>query len=110
MEPSNVPCFPNGVTNGNGITAFPGSTPLYKSGILVGGLGISGDGVDQDDYVANAGAAGYLPDPSIRADQIEYQRHDASVLQVSATAQFIMIGANANQVARKRGPHEKTNE
>ena len=73
MEPSNVPCFPNGVTNGDGITAFPGSTPLYKSGILVGGLGISGDGVDQDDYVANAGAAGYLPDPSIRADQIEYR-------------------------------------
>ena len=59
--------------NGDGITAFPGSTPLYKSGMLVGGLGISGDGVDQDDYVANAGAAGYLPDPSIRADQIEYR-------------------------------------
>ena len=68
-----TPCIPNGTTNGNGITAFPGSTPLYKSGILVGGLGISGDGVDQDDYVANAGAAGYLPDPSIRADQIVFR-------------------------------------
>jgi uncharacterized protein GlcG (DUF336 family) len=72
MKPT-VPCIPNGMTNGNGITAFPGSTPLYKSGILVGGLGISGDGVDQDDYVANAGAAGYLPDPSIRADQIVFR-------------------------------------
>jgi uncharacterized protein GlcG (DUF336 family) len=72
MQPT-PPCIPNGVTNGNGITAFPGSTPLYKSGILVGGLGISGDGVDQDDYVANAGAAGYLPDPSIRADQIVFR-------------------------------------
>ena len=62
MKPT-APCIPNGVTNGDGITAFPGSTPLYKSGILVGGLGISGDGVDQDDYVTNAGAAGYLPGP-----------------------------------------------
>lgn len=68
MQPT-APCLPNG----NGITAFPGSAPLYKSGILVGGLGISGDGVDQDDYVANAGASGYLPAPSIRADQINYR-------------------------------------
>jgi uncharacterized protein GlcG (DUF336 family) len=72
MKPT-VPCIPDGTTNGSGITAFPGSTPLYKSGILVGGLGISGDGVDQDDYVANAGAAGYLPDPSTRADQIVFR-------------------------------------
>ncbi len=72
MKPT-APCIPNGVTNGDGITAFPGSTPLYKSGILVGGLGISGDGVDQDDYVTNAGAAGYLPDLSIRADQIVFR-------------------------------------
>jgi uncharacterized protein GlcG (DUF336 family) len=68
-----MPPLPTCKPNGNGITVFPGSAPLYKAGILVGGLGISGDGVDQDDYVANAGAAGYLPDPSIRADQIEYE-------------------------------------
>ena len=73
MQPSTPPCAPAIDGNGNGITAFPGSTPLYKSGTLVGGLGISGDGVDQDDYVANAGAAGYLPDPSIRADQIQFR-------------------------------------
>ena len=54
----------------SGIVFFPGSTPLYKNGQLVGGLGVSGDGVDQDDFVTAAGAAGYLPDPSIRADQI----------------------------------------
>ena len=73
MHPA-TPCSPSvdGI-HGNGITVFPGSTPLYKSGILVGGLGISGDGVDQDDYVANAGASGYLPEPSIRADQIDYR-------------------------------------
>ncbi|HXI25356.1 MAG TPA: heme-binding protein, partial [Pyrinomonadaceae bacterium] len=29
----------------NGIQIFPGSMPLYKSGVLVGAIGISGDGV-----------------------------------------------------------------
>ncbi|MCS7033652.1 MAG: heme-binding protein [Phycisphaerae bacterium] len=39
----------------NGITIFPGGAPLYKNGVLVGGVGISGDGVDQDDIIAFAG-------------------------------------------------------
>ncbi len=73
IQPPLPPCAPAIGDNGDGITAFPGATPLYKSGMLVGGLGISGDGVDQDDYVTNAGAAGYLPDPSIRADQIQFR-------------------------------------
>lgn len=55
-------------TNGNGITIFPGGLPLYKGGVLVGGIGVSGDGVDQDDYVAFFGAAGYEPPPSLRSD------------------------------------------
>jgi uncharacterized protein GlcG (DUF336 family) len=62
-------CLPNG----NGITLFPGSTPLYKSGVLVGGLGISGDGVDQDDFVTNAGAASLLPPNAIRATSIKFR-------------------------------------
>jgi uncharacterized protein GlcG (DUF336 family) len=56
--------------NMSGIVFFPGSEPLYKNGVMVGGLGVSGDGVDQDDYVTAGGAAGFEPDPSIRADQI----------------------------------------
>ena len=56
--------------NMSGIVFFPGSEPLYKNGVLVGGVGVSGDGVDQDDYVTAGGAAGFEPDPSIRADQI----------------------------------------
>src|SRR5262249_43887915 len=39
--------------NQNGITWFPGSAPLYKSGVLVGGLGVSGDGVEQNDLVTS---------------------------------------------------------
>jgi uncharacterized protein GlcG (DUF336 family) len=62
------PAWPK--ANMSGIVFFPGSEPLYKNGVLVGGLGVSGDGVDQDDYVTAGGAAGFEPDPSIRADQI----------------------------------------
>ncbi len=56
--------------NQNGVVFFPGSLPLYKNGVLVGGLGVSGDGVDQDDYVTNAGAQGFAAAAPIRADQV----------------------------------------
>lgn len=56
--------------NQNGIVFFPGSVPLYKNGVLVGGLGVSGDGVDEDDYVTNGGAHGFDAPDSIRADQV----------------------------------------
>jgi len=56
--------------NQNGIVFFPGSVPLYKNGVLVGGLGVSGDGVDQDDYVTNAGAQGFDAAAAIHADQV----------------------------------------
>jgi len=56
--------------NQSGVVFFPGSTPLYKGGALVGGLGISGDGVEQDDVVSSGGAQGFLPSPAIRADQV----------------------------------------
>jgi uncharacterized protein GlcG (DUF336 family) len=54
----------------NGIQIFPGSVPLYKNGVLVGAIGISGDGVDQDDLIGAAGANGYSAPPEIRADQV----------------------------------------
>ena len=43
---------------------------LYRNGQLIGGLGVSGDGVDQDDYVTSGGSLGFEAPPSIRADQI----------------------------------------
>ncbi len=55
--------------NQSGIVFFPGSAPLYKGGNLVGGLGVSGDGVEQDDYVTAAGAQGFEAPPEKRADQ-----------------------------------------
>ena len=48
----------------------PAALPLYKNGVLVGGLGVSGDGVDQDDFVTSAGAAGFEAPANIQADQI----------------------------------------
>jgi uncharacterized protein GlcG (DUF336 family) len=53
----------------NGLQVFAGSIPLYKNGELVGAIGISGDGIDQDDLIAAAGAAGYAPASGIRSDQ-----------------------------------------
>src|SRR5262249_11720281 len=54
--------------NQNGITWFPGSAPLYKSGRLVGGLGVSGDGIEQNDLVTAAGAVGFEPPTSLPVD------------------------------------------
>jgi uncharacterized protein GlcG (DUF336 family) len=56
----------------NGIVFFPGSSGLYKNGAFIGGFGISGDGVDQDDVVTAAGAMGFEPSGNgvSRADQV----------------------------------------
>jgi len=72
------PCNPIPAVT-NGIQIFPGSVPIFRGAVLVGALGISGDGIDQDDMIAflglaNAGAAlgtgiGHAP-AGQRADQI----------------------------------------
>lgn len=56
--------------NQNGIVFFAGSTPLYRGTTLVGGLGVSGDGIEQDDYVTYFGAGPFLPPQNIWADRI----------------------------------------
>jgi uncharacterized protein (TIGR03437 family) len=53
----------------HGIQIFAGSVPLYKNGVLVGAIGISGDGIDQDDLIAAAGSVGFEAPDQIRADQ-----------------------------------------
>lgn len=64
---------PEDIENQNGIIFFPGSSPLYAGGILIGGFGVSGDGVDQDDVVTASGMAGFAPPPNIRVDQVFYR-------------------------------------
>lgn len=39
----------------NGIQIFPGSVPVYRGSELVGGIGVSGDGIDQDDMISFLG-------------------------------------------------------
>jgi uncharacterized protein GlcG (DUF336 family) len=58
------------VANQNGVVFFPGSTPLYRNGMLIGGFGVSGDGVDQDDVVTFLGSNGFRAEGNaLRADQ-----------------------------------------
>ncbi|MFA6220616.1 MAG: heme-binding protein [Erythrobacter sp.] len=74
-----LPDAPGGTKRvANGIQIFPGSVPIYRGGQLVGGIGVSGDGIDQDDMasflglnnggqrVGTVGNAAF----AIRADQI----------------------------------------
>ncbi|WP_166824919.1 matrixin family metalloprotease [Thalassoroseus pseudoceratinae] len=65
----------NDPDNQNGIVFFPGSTPLYRDGVLIGGFGVSGDGVDQDDVVTFLGAQGFLPQQNgvLKADQVKFR-------------------------------------
>ena len=66
MAPPN-PNFPNG------ITIFPGGFPLYRNGQLIGAIGVSGDGVDQDDIVGASGTHDFLAPDAIRADQFFFK-------------------------------------
>ena len=77
--------------NQNGIVFFPGASPLYANGKLVGGLGVSGDGVEQDDYVTVFAAGPFLPPESTWADRVKidgvrlpmfkYPRHPEGVTE-----------------------------
>jgi len=57
----------------NGVTIFPGGFPLYRNGVLIGAIGISGDGVDQDDLIGASGARDFLAPKAIRADRMMYR-------------------------------------
>ncbi|MFM9851681.1 MAG: heme-binding protein [Sphingomonadaceae bacterium] len=62
----------------NGIQMFPGSVPIFRGSQLVGAIGVSGDGIDQDDMIGflgthnagvRVGGIGNAPS-AIRSDQI----------------------------------------
>ena len=58
----------------NGMQIFPGSVPIYRNDVLIGAIGVSGDGIDQDDMIAFlglAGASGVTNAPAaVRSDRI----------------------------------------
>jgi uncharacterized protein GlcG (DUF336 family) len=39
----------------NGLQIFPGGVPIYRGSVLIGALGVSGDGIDQDDMISFLG-------------------------------------------------------
>jgi uncharacterized protein GlcG (DUF336 family) len=39
----------------NGLQIFSGGVPIFRGDVLVGGVGVSGDGIDQDDMIAFLG-------------------------------------------------------
>jgi uncharacterized protein GlcG (DUF336 family) len=64
----------------NGIQIFPGAVPIYRGTQLVGAIGVSGDGIDQDDMISflGLGNAGRILNTGIgnaprdrRADQLQ---------------------------------------
>jgi uncharacterized protein GlcG (DUF336 family) len=67
---------PFNLDNQNGVVFFPGSAPLYKDASggsgrqIVGGLGVSGDGVFQDDDVTAEAALAYAPPSELRSDMV----------------------------------------
>ncbi|MEY4838287.1 MAG: hypothetical protein RLZZ475_2146 [Pseudomonadota bacterium] len=65
----------------NGIQIFPGSVPVYRGSQLVGAIGVSGDGIDQDDMISflglnnagvRVGGIGNAP-TAVRSDRIVVQ-------------------------------------
>lgn len=62
----------------NGMQIFAGGVPIYLGSTLVGGIGVSGDGIDQDDMVSflglQNGGGSFTNAPSgIRADTLTPQ-------------------------------------
>jgi uncharacterized protein GlcG (DUF336 family) len=57
----------------NGITIFPGGFPLYRNGVLIGAIGVSGDGIEQDDIISATGSSVFPSPEAIRADRTQYR-------------------------------------
>jgi uncharacterized protein GlcG (DUF336 family) len=53
---TNIPLAPSGQQRlANGIQIFSGSVPIYRGNTLVGAIGVSGDGIDQDNMIGFLG-------------------------------------------------------
>ena len=66
----------------NGIQIFPGSVPIYRGGQLIGGIGVSGDGIDQDDMVSFLG----LHNAGVRTGSINNAPKDIRADRLVVTA------------------------
>jgi hypothetical protein len=75
---------------------------LYKDGVLVGGVGISGDGVDQDDIIAFAGTRNYRIDddnPAAVENRVDFLSEERTVahLKEKITQMFDLYNLSTPQ-------------
>jgi uncharacterized protein GlcG (DUF336 family) len=84
----------------NGIQIFPGSSPVYRGRQLVGAVGVSGDGVDQDDMIAFLG----LQDAASRLGTFGQAPMDMRIDQLTP------LGARVRYVSCPQAPFVDSNE
>jgi len=84
----------------NGLQIFPGGVPIYRGEQLIGAIGVSGDGIDQDDMIAFLGVA--------RAGLGASGPQHASVNRRSD--QLVPRGARLRYVACPQAPFLDSNE
>jgi uncharacterized protein GlcG (DUF336 family) len=65
--------FAQSDANASGVVFFPGSSPVYVNGKIVGGLGVSGDGVSEDDFITFGAISGFGAPSALQADQFFYK-------------------------------------
>jgi uncharacterized protein GlcG (DUF336 family) len=94
----------------NGIQIFPGSVPIYRGNTLVGAIGVSGDGIDQDDMISflgthnagvRVGGIGNAP-AAIRSDNILVTPSGGSAVRLRyVSCPFApFLDSNANNVCQ----------
>ncbi|MEJ1961144.1 MAG: heme-binding protein [Gammaproteobacteria bacterium] len=84
----------------NGLQIFPGSAPIYRGRQLVGAIGVSGDGVDQDDMIAFLG----VQDAASRLGSIGQAPMDMRA------DQLLPMGARLRYVSCPQAPFTDSNE
>jgi hypothetical protein len=92
---------------------FSGSVPLYRQGVLIGAMGISGDGIFQDDMVSFLGASregldfsghtavgdptlGFNAPPEIRSDTIQLNSTDTQLRYINCPESPFIDGSDQN--------------
>lgn len=108
-------CVNAGSRLANGIQIFPGAVPLYRGSTLIGAIGVSGDGIDQDDLIAFYGAShrgleaaghaalgdaqlGFNAPVAMRADTIDHLPNSSSRLRYVNCPEAPFGGSNEQNV------------
>lgn len=53
----------------NGLQIFAGGIPIYRGNTLIGAVGVSGDGIEQDDLISAGGAQLFPPPQAMQSDK-----------------------------------------